>query len=50
VAGRILAIVRFDLDDHAADPVHQQAGADEVGSDVVDAAREELAPQRLRRA
>ena len=49
VRGRILVVVRLDLDDHAADSVDEQRDADQVGRDVVDAAGEELTPERARR-
>ena len=45
---RILVVVCLDLDDRAADAVDQQGRADQVRRDVVDAAIEERARQRLR--
>jgi hypothetical protein len=45
----ILVVVRLDLHDPAADAVDEQGDADQVGRDVVDAAREELTPERARR-
>ena len=35
VRGRILVVVRLDLDDHAADAVDEQLGADQLGRDLV---------------
>ena len=40
VRGRILLVVGLDLDDHAADTVDVELGADELGGDLVDAAGE----------
>ena len=41
VAAGIVGVVRLDLDDHAADAVDEQRGADELGRDLVHRAREE---------
>ena len=48
VAGRVGRIVGLDLDDRAADPVDEQRDADQVGRDLVDAAREEVRRERVR--
>ena len=48
VAGRVGRIVGLDLDDRAADPVDEQRDADQVGRDLVDAAREEGRGERVR--
>src|SRR5207249_10608708 len=40
VGGRILVVVRLDLDDHAADAVDVELRADQLGRDVVHAALE----------
>ena len=45
VAGRILLVVGLDLDDRAADAVHEERAADQLGRDVMDAPREEVAPE-----
>ena len=50
VRGGILVVVRLDLDDHAADAVDEQRGADQLGRDVVHRAREELTRERVTRA
>ena len=42
VRGRILVIVRLDLDDHASDAVEEQRRADQLRSDVVHRAGEEV--------
>jgi hypothetical protein len=42
MGGRVLGVVGFDLDDPAADTVEEERDADQVGRDLVDAAREEL--------
>ena len=45
--GRLGVVIGLDLDDDAADAVDQQRRADQVGSDLVHAAGEERALQRL---
>ena len=40
VRGGILVVVGLDLDDHAADAVDEQLGADQLGRDLVRATRE----------
>jgi hypothetical protein len=44
---RIGVMVGLDLDDEAADPVHQERGADQVGRDLMHAAREKGTLERL---
>ena len=45
--GRIGVMVRLDLDNDAADAVDQEGRADQIGGDLMDAAVEERAFQRL---
>ena len=45
--GRIGVMIRLDLDDDAADTVHQQGRADKIGGDLVHATREERAFERF---
>ncbi len=44
--GRFGVMIGLDLDNDAADAVHQQRRADQIGSDLVHAAAEEGAPER----
>ena len=44
---RVGVVISLDLDDDAADAVHQQRGANQVRRDLVDAAVEEGAFQRF---
>ena len=44
---RIGVMVGLDLDNEAADPVHQQRGADQVGRDLMHAAREKGTLEQL---
>jgi hypothetical protein len=45
VTGRILLVIGFQFDDRAADAVHEESAADQIGSDVMHAPREELAAE-----
>jgi hypothetical protein len=47
VGGRIGVVIGLKLDDNAADAVHQQRRADQVGRDLMHAAGEKGAFQRL---
>ncbi|TMK35126.1 MAG: hypothetical protein E6G64_00410, partial [Actinobacteria bacterium] len=47
VARGILVVVCLDLDDAAADATEEQGHADQVGRDLVDAAREELSADHV---
>src|SRR4029079_10214700 len=50
VAGRVLLVVRLDLDDPAAEAVHEERCANELGRDLVHAAREEIRAEHARRS
>jgi hypothetical protein len=39
-------VVRLDLDDRAADTVHEELDTDELGRDLVDRTREEVSAER----
>jgi hypothetical protein len=45
VARRVFAFVGLGLDDRAADAVEEEAAADQVRRDIVDAAVEEISRQ-----
>ena len=45
VRGRVVVVVGLDLDDRTADPVDEQRDPDQLRSDVVHAAREEVAAE-----
>ena len=47
MARGILVVVCLDLDDAAADATEEQGHADQVGRDLVDAAREELSADHV---
>ena len=49
VARRVLLVVGLDLDDPPAHAVDEQRRADQLRSDLVDVAREELSRERARR-
>ena len=49
VARRVLLVVGLDFDDPPTYAVDEQRRADQLGRDLVDAAREELSRERVRR-
>jgi hypothetical protein len=48
VRGRVVGVVGLHFDDPAADSVDEERDADQVGRDLVDAAREEVRPDAQR--